>query len=54
VAALVADPVPAELDAVTVTLSVRPESAPATVYAEPVAPEICEHVDPVELQRFHW
>ncbi len=54
VGALVADPVPAGFDAVTVTLSVPPASAPATVYEGLVAPEICEHLDPLELQRFHW
>jgi len=53
VGALVADCDPAELEAVTVTLSVRPTSAPTIVYEELVAPEIFEQFNPPASQRLH-
>ena len=53
VGALVADCDPPQLEAVTVTRSVRPASAPAIVYEESVALEILEQFDPLVSQRLH-
>src|SRR5581483_5023180 len=47
-------PVPAELLAVTFTLSVWPTSADCTVYVLPVAPPMLPQDAPFEAQRSHW
>jgi hypothetical protein len=45
---------PAAFDAVTVTSSSLPRSAPTTVYDLEVAPAIALHLSPCPLQRRHW